>query len=80
MVFASGGLRNGVDIAKSIALGAKLGGIAGPLLKVAVDSIETVIQLIEDISREIQISMFASGAINLDDLQRTRLSLIDRGN
>ena len=32
IVFASGGLRSGVEIAKCIALGARLGGMAGPFL------------------------------------------------
>lgn len=37
-IFASGGLRDGLDIAKSIALGANLGGIAGTFLKTANES------------------------------------------
>ena len=34
-IIASGGLRTGVDIAKCVALGATLGGMAGPFLKTA---------------------------------------------
>ncbi|MBW8010093.1 MAG: type 2 isopentenyl-diphosphate Delta-isomerase [Chloroflexi bacterium] len=73
MIFASGGLRNGLDVAKCIALGATLGGMAGPFLKAAVDSVETTIQTIYNISKEIQICMFASGIPNLQQLQQTPL-------
>ncbi len=72
-VFASGGIHNGVDIAKSIALGACLGGMAGPFLKAAVQSLEVTIQTISEIRRELQICMFAAGAANLTALQQTPL-------
>ena len=73
LVFASGGLRSGVDIAKCIALGANLGGMAGPFLKAAVRSYDETIQTIEEIQREIQVCMFACGAGDLATLQRTPL-------
>ncbi|MEL6527412.1 MAG: type 2 isopentenyl-diphosphate Delta-isomerase, partial [Chloroflexota bacterium] len=47
MIFASGGLRDGIDVAKCIALGANLGGMAGPFLKAANESTEAVNQFIE---------------------------------
>lgn len=73
LVIASGGLRSGVDIAKCIALGARLGGMAGPFLKAAVRSPQTVVDVIGELRREIQICMFASGAGNLDELQQNGL-------
>ena len=73
MVFASGGLKNGIDIAKCIALGASLGGMAGVFLKKASDSLAATIQLIQDIQREIQICMFATGSARLADLRESRL-------
>ena len=72
-VFASGGLRNGVDITKCIALGAVMGGLAGPFLKAALSSPEAVINVINRIKKEIQISMFAAGAADLDALSKTQL-------
>ncbi len=72
-VFASGGLRNGVDISKSIALGAVMGGMAGPFLKAAVNSPEAVIEVIQRVKREIQISMFAAGAKDLQALRQIQL-------
>jgi isopentenyl-diphosphate delta-isomerase len=77
-IFASGGLRGGVDIAKSVALGACLGGMAGLFLKAAVRSLEDTIQTIEEIRREIQICMFAAGAKDLAALQQTPLIQIGR--
>jgi isopentenyl-diphosphate Delta-isomerase len=72
-VFASGGLRSGVDIAKCIALGACLGGMAGVFLKSAARSLEATLQTIDEVRRELQICMFAAGAGSLCQLQQTRL-------
>jgi isopentenyl-diphosphate delta-isomerase len=72
-VFASGGLRDGIDIAKSIALGATLGGMASPFLKAANRSFEKTIQTVNLIRREIQVCMFASGCRNLDQLREVHL-------
>ena len=73
MVIASGGLRNGVDVAKCLALGARLGGMAGPLLKAAAQSVEATLQVIDDLRREIRVCMFASGAKDLSALNETVL-------
>lgn len=67
-IFASGGINSGIDIAKTIALGATLGGMAGPFLKAAAKSAEETIHLIQDITREIKISLFVTGAPNLPAL------------
>lgn len=75
LVFASGGLRNGVDIAKCIALGASLGGMARPFLKAAAISIEETIRTINIIKNQIQICLFASGTPNLPDLNIDKLSI-----
>jgi isopentenyl-diphosphate delta-isomerase len=72
-VFASGGIRNGVDIAKCIALGASLGGMAGPFLKAAARSVEDTLQTIQEVQRELQICMFVAGAANLAQLKNTPL-------
>ncbi len=75
LVFASGGLRDGIDIAKCIALGAALGGMAGPFLKAAAVSPEETLKLIDEVRQELAISMFAVGAANLAQLQQTSLSI-----
>jgi isopentenyl-diphosphate delta-isomerase len=46
-LFASGGIRSGQDIAKCVALGADLVGLAGPFLKKAVQGEEDVAEEME---------------------------------
>jgi len=72
-VIASGGLRDGIDIAKCVALGASLGGMAGPFLKAAAVSLEATTETIAEIVRELRIAMFAAGAGTLTQLQKTPL-------
>jgi isopentenyl-diphosphate delta-isomerase len=72
-IFASGGIRNGVDIAKSVALGASMAGLAGPFLKAADNSPDAVLEIIHALVREIKICMFAAGAKDLDALQEISL-------
>ena len=72
-VIASGGLRSGIDIAKAIALGAELGGMAGPFLKAATVSSEIVAETLEETIRVQRIAMFAAGAGNIEALKHTPL-------
>ena len=51
-IVASGGLRNGLDMAKSVILGARLCGLAAPFLKPAMESVDQVVQVIESLRRE----------------------------
>ncbi|MEJ2706686.1 MAG: type 2 isopentenyl-diphosphate Delta-isomerase [Anaerolineales bacterium] len=76
IIFASGGLRTGIDIAKCIALGATLGGMAGPFLKAANRSVEETVQTIREITAEIQVCMFAAGAADLKTLSQITLKRI----
>ncbi len=73
LIFASGGLRDGIDIAKCIALGAKLGGLAGPFLKAANESLSAVEQFIQVLKAQIRIAMLCSGAKNIAALAQTSL-------
>ncbi len=75
-IIASGGLRNGVDIAKCIALGASLGGMAGPFLKAADQSVDATVDLINLIQREIRICMFATGSQAISQLDNSKLEKI----
>ncbi|MFN8421051.1 MAG: type 2 isopentenyl-diphosphate Delta-isomerase [Anaerolineae bacterium] len=72
-VIASGGLRDGIDIAKCIALGATIGGMAGPFLKAAAESTPAVSELIHETARQIRISMFGAAVADIATLQRTQL-------
>ena len=67
-VFASGGIKDGLDIAKCVALGAALGGMAGQFLKAAAISTENVVEMMKLTQRQIEVAMFSSGAGRLADL------------
>ncbi len=70
-LIASGGLRNGLDMAKCIALGATLAGMAGPFLKAAVKSLPAVLDEIEIAATELRIAMFGIGVNSVAGLQNT---------
>jgi isopentenyl-diphosphate delta-isomerase len=69
VVLASGGLQDGLDIAKCIALGAALGGMAGNFLRAAAVSTEEASEVMQLVKRQIQVTMFASGCANLQALR-----------
>lgn len=73
IVFASGGIRNGAEAAKCLALGANLVGMARPFLRSVAKSGQAVNRLIEIITRQIRISMFAAGAKNLQELRDNKI-------
>ena len=62
------------DVAKCVSLGASLGGMAGQFLKAAAVSTEKTVKMMKLTKRQIEVSMFVCGAINLDKLQRARLN------
>jgi isopentenyl-diphosphate delta-isomerase len=70
VLFASGGIRTGQEIAKCVALGADLVGLASPFLKRAVDSAEAVAEEMEMLWAELRIAMFCSGAANVEALRQ----------
>jgi isopentenyl-diphosphate Delta-isomerase len=72
-IFASGGIKDGLDIAKCIALGATLGGMAGQFLKAAAISTKSAIQLMKLTKKQIEVTMFAAGAGTLEDLMVGKL-------
>ncbi len=72
-LIASGGIRNGIDVAKSIALGASIAGVAGLLFKAAVESQESLDQKMMQLVEELKIAMFATGSINLDQLSKGKI-------
>jgi isopentenyl-diphosphate delta-isomerase len=72
-IIASGGLRTGIDIAKCVALGASMGGMAAPFLKAAAQSIDDTLDTISLIKEEFNICMFATGSKTIDQLRRNKL-------
>jgi isopentenyl-diphosphate delta-isomerase len=79
-LFASGGLRNGVDVAKAVALGADLAGLARPFLKAAAMSAEDAVALGGVLRDQLRIAMFGIGVASLGELKgTTRLRIADFG-
>lgn len=72
-IFASGGLRDGIDIAKCIALGADLAGLAGPFLRAASESAEAIGELIRELTAQLQIAMFCSASRDINSLRQAEL-------
>ena len=72
-IFASGGIKDGLDIAKCVALGATLGGMAGNFLKAAAISSEKAIEVMKLTKRQIQVTMFAAGVGTLEELKVGKL-------
>jgi isopentenyl-diphosphate delta-isomerase len=72
-LIASGGIRTGLDVAKSIALGADAVGIAMPLLKAASISVESVRAALQEIIESLRLAMFCVGAASLKELKGSPL-------
>ena len=69
-LIASGGIRDGIDAAKAIALGADLVGLAGPLLRAAAAGETSLLETVGVLVEELRLAMFCSGAARVSDLRR----------
>jgi isopentenyl-diphosphate delta-isomerase len=86
-LIASGGVRNGLHIAKAIALGAHYGGLAMPLLKSVSKSDKEAKESLLSVIDELGTAMFLTGSKNLGHLHKcpvlitgkTREWLVARG-
>lgn len=73
-IFASGGIRDGIEVAKCIALGASLVGLAGEFLRAADrNGVEGVVDLAGTITQELRVAMFCASAADLVALAQTPL-------
>jgi isopentenyl-diphosphate delta-isomerase len=77
-VIASGGVRSGLDVAKGLAFGADLCGMALPLLKPAMESDEALAAAIGGIHRELTVAMFLTGSAKTTDLRKAPVHLTGR--
>jgi isopentenyl-diphosphate delta-isomerase len=71
-LIASGGLRNGLEVAKAIALGADLAGLAFPFLQAANESVEALHLLTQILIAEITTVLFCTGNETLAALRHSQ--------
>jgi len=72
-IIGSGGVRSGLDVAKALALGADLSGMALPLLKSALIGGWAVVETLEKTLRELKLAMFLTGSRSVEDLKRAHV-------
>ncbi|MEN3792643.1 type 2 isopentenyl-diphosphate Delta-isomerase [Fulvimarina sp. MAC3] len=72
-IIASGGIRNGIDVAKAIRCGANLAGQAAATLKAAETSVDAVIAHFEDVIRTLRIVCFCTGSGTVEALKKASL-------
>lgn len=72
-LIASGGIRNGLDVAKAIAMGASIAGMALPLLRPAVESPRVVKNVLEKTIKELKSAMLLTGAGTIMELSKVKL-------
>jgi isopentenyl-diphosphate delta-isomerase len=73
-VIASGGIRTGIHVAKCLALGASIVGLARPLLQPALLSADAVLETLSVIVEELRIAMFCTGTRDIQSLRSTPLT------
>lgn len=74
-IIASGGIRNGIEIVKAMALGAKLVSATYPFLYPATKSSEDVKKAIQYLIEEVKNTMFLVGADSIEQLKNTPVVL-----
>jgi isopentenyl-diphosphate delta-isomerase len=71
-VIATGGIRNGLDIARAVNIGAASAGVAGRILKAATTSSDMVVSELKGIIEELRGVMFLCGVDSLSGLAKTK--------
>ncbi|MFX1512090.1 MAG: type 2 isopentenyl-diphosphate Delta-isomerase [Promethearchaeota archaeon] len=80
-LIGSGGIRNGIEIAKALILGSSITGIALPILRVLqLEGINGVERLIEEYISQLREVMFLVGSKNLEILRNSRNQLVPQKN
>ncbi|HEX8910590.1 MAG TPA: type 2 isopentenyl-diphosphate Delta-isomerase [Anaeromyxobacteraceae bacterium] len=74
VVIASGGIRNGIEVAKALALGADAVSLALPLLRAAARSVEEAVLALRRVVEELRTVMFLTGCRSVAELRRRPLT------
>jgi isopentenyl-diphosphate Delta-isomerase len=77
-VISSGGVRNGIDVAKSLALGASMAGMALPMLAPACHGPGEVEKALKECIRALRMSMFLTGCKDLSRLRSAQVVILGR--
>ncbi len=72
-LWASGGLRSGLDAAICFALGAKVCGFAGPMIKAGLIGLKAVELLMDQIEYELRIALFCTGTCSINQLNKEKV-------
>jgi isopentenyl-diphosphate delta-isomerase len=75
IVIASGGIRCGTDVAKSLALGASLASMSSPILQPATKGPEEVKKALQFVIDELRNAMFLTGAESIQKMQKVPVVL-----
>lgn len=70
-IVAGGGMRNGLQMAKALALGADYVSVARPFLIAAEQSMDAVVEVAERLMRELKTAMFLTGVERVAQLDRS---------
>jgi isopentenyl-diphosphate delta-isomerase len=65
---ASGGIRTGIDMVKSVIMGSRICGMASPFLEPAINSSDKVTQKIQQVRQQYQVAQFLLGASDFNAL------------
>jgi isopentenyl-diphosphate delta-isomerase len=77
-VVSSGGVRSGIDVAKSIALGASLAGAALPFLAPATEGPSEVVGSLRVYERALRTAMFLTASKSISDLESAPIVVLGR--
>ncbi|NWG10712.1 type 2 isopentenyl-diphosphate Delta-isomerase [Candidatus Bathyarchaeota archaeon] len=77
-IIASGGIRNGVEMAKALALGANLASLSQPMLQVAVKGVKETKDVLSLLMEELRNTMFLVGADSVQTLRRVPIAIIGK--
>lgn len=77
-VISSGGVRSGLDVARSLALGAEMAGASLPFLRPATEDKEAVVDVVDGFVRALRITMFLTGCKAVSELAHVPLVVLGR--
>ncbi|MGZ5279663.1 MAG: alpha-hydroxy-acid oxidizing protein, partial [Pseudobdellovibrionaceae bacterium] len=72
-LWASGGVRSGLDAAKLLAMGAKAVGVAKPFLKGALESEEALVKILNQFEYELKVALFCTGTGSVSELEQKKV-------